>query len=128
MKKAPAKTMRRTIQVGGSLREAAGRVADAWHRAERGETVAPRDSITFLSWSALASVMTDKRHEMLRHLHRNPAPGIRALARALGRDYKRVHQDVQALIAVGLVDNEDGTLRADYDEIRASIKMTGKAA
>jgi predicted transcriptional regulator len=128
MKRATAKTARKNVYVGGSLREAARRVASAWHRAERGETVAPQDNITFLSWSALAAVMTDKRHELLRYLRRNPTPGIRALARALGRDYKRVYEDVQALMAVGLVDNEGGILRADYDEIRASIKVSDRAA
>jgi len=63
----------RRIIVGGGLEEAAKRVAEAWHRAERGETFEPEDNVTFASWSALASVMSDKRHELLKHLHRNPA-------------------------------------------------------
>jgi predicted transcriptional regulator len=115
-------------RVGGSLGEAARRVAEAWRRAERGEKVAPRDTITFLTWSALAATMTDKRHELLRFLRAHPTRGIRALARALGRDYKRVHADVRALMAVGLVENAGGILRADYDEIHASIKMKDAAA
>ena len=53
--------MKKRVFVGGSLREAGQRVVDAWHRAERGEKVTPRDDITFVSWSALASAMTDKR-------------------------------------------------------------------
>jgi predicted transcriptional regulator len=53
---------------------------------------------------------------------------IRALARDLGRDYKRVHDDVSALEAVGLIERKDGTLRADYDEIRTSISLTPQAA
>ena len=120
--------MKRKMHVGGSLGEAAGRVAEAWHRAERGQKVVPQDTVTFLSWSALASVMTDKRHELLRYLRLHPTQGIRALSRALGRDYKRVHEDVRALMAVGLVENDEGTLRADYDEIQASIKMSEAAA
>ncbi len=119
--------MRKKIQVGGSLREAASRVASAWHRAEKGRKVVVQDTVTFLSWSALASVMTDKRHELLRHLHDHPAPGIRPLARALGRDYKRVYEDVKALASVGLVEEGEGGLRADYDEIQTSIKV-GDAA
>lgn len=61
---------KRTLIVGGDLEQAARRVAKAWHRAERGETVEPEDNVTFVSWSALASVMSDKRHELLEHLHR----------------------------------------------------------
>ena len=89
--------------------------------------MAPRDNVTFVTWSALAAAMTDKRHELLRHLHDHPAPSIRALARALGRDYKRVHEDVRALAAVGLVEKQGGLLRADYDEIRATIKVNEAA-
>ncbi len=65
--------------------------------------------------------MTDRRYELLRHLHGHPAPSIRALARDLGRDFKRVHADVAALEAIGLIERDEGMLRADYDEIRAAI-------
>lgn len=114
---------KRSIIVGGGLEEAAKRVAEAWHRAERGEPDEPEDNVTFVSWSALASVMTDKRHELLKHLHRHPAPSLRALARELGRDYKRVHEDVAALTSVGLVERGENGLYADYDEIRTVITL-----
>jgi len=113
----------RRIIVGGGLEEAAKRVAEAWHRAERGETFEPEDNVTFASWSALASVMSDKRHELLKHLHRNPARSLRALSRELGRDYKRVYEDVAALTAVGLVERGEDGLHADYDEIRTVITL-----
>jgi len=114
---------KRKIIVGGSLEEAARRVAEAWHRAERGETVETEDNVSFTSWSALASVMSDKRHELLKHLHRHPAPSLRALARELGRDYKRVHEDVSVLASVGLVERRKDGLYADYDEIRTVIAL-----
>src|SRR5690606_41303388 len=69
-------------------------------RSESGEAVEAEDNVTFTSRSALASVMSDKRHELLKHLHRHPAPSLRALARELGRDYKRVYEDVAALASV----------------------------
>ena len=115
--------IRKKAYVGGSLEEAAKRLVDAWHRAERGGKVAPRDNVTFVTWSALSAAMTDKRHALLRHLRAHPAPSVRALARALKRDYKRVHEDVRALESVGLVERKGGFLRADYDEIQASIKV-----
>lgn len=115
--------MKKQIFVGGSLQDSARRVSEAWHRAERGETFEAEDNVTFTSWSALASVMTEKRYELLRHIHRRPAPSIRALSRELGRDFKRVHEDVTALESIGLIERQDGMLRADYDEIRAAILM-----
>lgn len=120
--------MKKTILVGGSLRDAAARVADAWRKAERGEPVEPKDTVTFLTWSSLASVMTDRRHELLCHLREHPAASIRALARDLGRDFKRVHEDVTALEAVGLIERKDGMLCAGYDEIQTVISVVPRAA
>lgn len=77
------------VHVGADFDAAAKRVADAWHRAEAGESV-DEDNLTFVSWNALSRVMTTRRFELLRHLHRNPAASVAALARALTRDYKRV--------------------------------------
>ena len=120
--------MKKQVFVGGTLKDAATRVADAWRRAERGEPVETQDNVTFVSWSALASHMTEKRYELLRRLHERPAVSIRALARDLGRDFKRVHEDVAALEAIGLIEREGGLLRADYDEIHASIRLDAPAA
>jgi predicted transcriptional regulator len=62
--------------------------------------------------------MTPKRLELLRHVHRHPARSIRALAAALGRDYRRVHPDVEALAAAGLSDRDEHGLRADYRTVK----------
>jgi predicted transcriptional regulator len=115
--------MSKTITVGGSLYDAAQRFKDTLHRAERGEDFEPIDTVTFLTWSALASVMTDKRFELLRHLRQYPAASIRALARAVGRDYKRVHDDLSALSGIGLVVRDGETWRVDFDEIHTSISL-----
>jgi predicted transcriptional regulator len=100
----------------------AQRVIDAWHRAERGEAV-EEHHVSFESWQRLASVLTPKRVELLRYLHLHSTPSIAELARALGRDYKRVHADVEALTAARLIDRTPGGLRADYGEIRARIAV-----
>ena len=52
-----------------------------------------------------------------------PIPSIRAVARAMERDYKRVHDDLTALAAVGLVTHEGGLWRANYDKISAALKV-----
>lgn len=103
--------------------EMAARVADVWHRAESGEDVAPSRHVSFASWEALSAVMTPKRLELLRHLHGRPAASIAALARDLGRDYRRVHDDVEALVEAGLIDRGADGLRAEYEAIQADIAM-----
>ena len=110
------------IHVGGTFADTKARILDAVARAKRGETVR-EDHITFASWEALARVMTTKRFQLLRHLHSSPEVSVAALARSLGRDYKRVHEDVEALSAAGLIERGDRGLRADYDEIRTQIAL-----
>ena len=87
------------IHVGGTFADTKARILDAIARAKGGETVR-EDHVTFASWEALARVMTTKRFQLLRHLHVSPEVSVAALARSLGRDYKRVHEDVEALSAL----------------------------
>jgi len=115
--------MKKKIYVGGTLRDVGKRFIDAVRKVERGGKVVSQSNVTFLSWTALSAVMSDKRHELLVHLNSHPTKTVRALARALKRDYKRVYEDVKALKTVGLIDVEEGMLRADYDEIQTTIKV-----
>ena len=111
------------ITVGGALDdEASRRFVNAWHRAERGEVFHERH-LAFESWDALARVMTGKRMELLHYVRRHKVASVRALAKALGRDYSNVHADVQALAAAGLLDTADGGVQADYDVIETKIAI-----
>ncbi len=111
------------ITVGGAMEdEASRRFVDAWHRADRGETFHERH-LAFESWDALARVLTGKRMELLRYVRRHKVTSVRALAKALERDYSNVHADVQALTAAGLLDATDGGVRADYDAIETKIAI-----
>jgi predicted transcriptional regulator len=111
------------ITVGGAMEgEASRRFVDAWHRAKRGETFRERH-LAFESWDALARVLTGKRMELLRYVRRHKVASVRALAKALKRDYSNVHADVQALTAAGLLDSTDGGMRADYDAIETKIAI-----
>ena len=55
--------------------------------AEAGQPVEPTDRIYFEDWAALCAVLTPKRYELLRHLRRTPASGVRPLARALAKSF-----------------------------------------
>ncbi|MGC8500882.1 MAG: hypothetical protein ACP5OS_06880 [Leptospirillia bacterium] len=79
--------------------------------------------LSFESWDALSRVLTGKRMELLRYVHRHKVPIIRALAKALVRDYKNVHADVRALAVVGLLDLSKGDICANYDAIETTIAI-----
>ena len=111
------------ITVGGAIeKEASRRFVDAWHRAERGERFHERH-LAFDSWDALARVLTARRMELLRYVRRHRVTSVRALAKALGRDYSNVHADVRALSAAGLLDATERGVRADYDAIETKIAI-----
>ena len=110
------------IIVGGNLEEDAAAFADVWHKAERGETVTDH-VLAFESWEGLARVMTGERLRLLRHLHAHPEPSIAGLARSLGRQYRRVHDDVVALQGAGLVLREAGLVRATADSVTAEVRL-----
>ncbi|MBV9286799.1 MAG: helix-turn-helix domain-containing protein [Hyphomicrobiales bacterium] len=71
----------------------------------------------------MVRTLSPKRLELLRHLHRAPARSIPALAQALSRDYRRVHEDVEALEAAGLINRDESGLRADYDAFEVSMRV-----
>jgi predicted transcriptional regulator len=118
-------TKRVQVHVGDSLDAIGHLVVDAWHRAERGELtgVNAEVHIGFETWETMVRVLSPKRLELLRHLHRNPAKNIRALAAALGRDYRRVHEDVEALEAAGLLERDKAGVRADYDAFDVKLRV-----
>jgi len=109
------------IHVGEGFDQVAKRVASAWKRAAAGQAV-HEHHVTFVSWEALAAVMTKRRYELLRHLRQHPAPSVAALARAVGRDYKRIHEDVEALAEIGLIERDHG-LSAPFDTIEATLRL-----
>jgi predicted transcriptional regulator len=114
------------IHVGDNLDAMGQRVVDAWHRAERGELTeaSAERHIGFETFELFARVMTPRRLELLRHVHRHPPRSIRALSIALGRDYRRVHADVAALVAAGLLDRDAAGLHADYATLRLETRIT----
>ncbi len=97
------------VHVGETMEEVGARAVGAWHRMARGEQVDEKH-VSFATW------------ETLRHVHQNPAPNIRALAQSLHRDDRRVHDEVEARAAAGLLDRDADGVRADYDAF--DVRMT----
>jgi predicted transcriptional regulator len=119
-----------TVDIHVGLDDAAlkARVLSAVSRAEAGQDVC-ESHVTFESWEGLSKVLTGKRLELLRHLRTQPAASIAELGRVIGRDYKRVYEDVEILTKAGLVERTpEGGICAGYDEIRTSIPLLPSAA
>lgn len=82
----------------------------------------------FESPAALFRVLTPKRWELIEGLQKTGPIGVRALARALGRDVKRVHDDASAMIEIGLIEKTtEGKLMVPFTEIRADFVMRSAA-
>jgi predicted transcriptional regulator len=111
------------VTVDGTFEEdAPRRFVDAWRRGERGHKFRERH-VAFESWDALARVLTERRLELLRYVRRHKISSIRALAKALRRDYSNVYSDVRTLSNAGLLDTEKGAMRADYDAIETRVAI-----
>ena len=110
----------------GTTEDMGRRFVSAWRRLENGERVRERH-LTFTNLSALLNALTPKRLELLREVRREAAPSVRALADRLGRDYKRVHGDVDTLSAVGLLERSGIEISAPYDVIQADLDLRAVA-
>jgi predicted transcriptional regulator len=78
----------------------------------------------FESPAALFRVLTPKRWELLERLQGLGPSSLRGLARSLERDVKRVHEDVAALIEVGLVEKtERGRIHVPFTVIEADFEL-----
>jgi len=110
------------IHIGETIDDVGGRFVDAWHRIERGGAVNEKH-VSFSDWETMVRVLSPKRLALLRHLHWHPARNIRVLTQALNRNYRRVHDDVEALEAAGLLDRDKDGLRAEYDAFDVGMRV-----
>jgi predicted transcriptional regulator len=67
--------------------------------------------------------MAGERYRLLRQLHSRPEKSINAVAQALHRQYRRVHEDVTALESAGLIERTDGQVRTAADKLSAAIVL-----
>lgn len=87
------------------------------------------ESINFESPGAFFSQLTERRWQMIRVVMGGATVGVRELARRLERDVKRVHEDAQALVALGLLEKTaSGALRCPFDDIHVDMHLTAEPA
>jgi len=113
------------IEIGiGTAKESYKKFIDAWHKAESGESTDVEVHLNFEDLETLVSVLTTKRLELLKALRRQGPMSVRALSKAIERDYKNVHVDVAALEAVDLIQRDDDELVfAPWDVIDAQLRL-----
>ena len=117
-------TKKRKVRIHVEDLKASGqRFVEAWRRAERGDPV-HEEHLSFERLEGLLATLSPKRIELVRFVRRKPNLSIAALARELGRDYKRVHNDVRALQAAGLLEEDETGLHAPYAGADAELSFS----
>jgi predicted transcriptional regulator len=91
-------------------------------KSYRGETLA------FETPAAFFGKLTERRWELVRALQGQGAMSIRELARRVARDVKRVHEDVSALIELGLIERTEDGVTCPFARIHIDFELAAKAA
>lgn len=85
--------------------------------------------ISYATPAQLFATFPPKRWEVVGMVQAIGPTSLRALARALGRDVKRVHEDVAVLLAEGVLERDDNRkLFVPYATIHVSFDLMAKAA
>jgi predicted transcriptional regulator len=111
------------IHVGGSFADDARRILAAARQAEAGNPALPEIHVSFEDWDTFFRVLTPTRIALLRHIHAHHVPSIRALSQAIGRDYRRVQDDVEALLGAGLIERRGTALATEWNGSDADIDV-----
>ena len=106
----------------GSLQDMANRFTHAWNLASKGIEV-NETNVTFLDIQTMLDTLSPRRSDLLKYLRKNGANNIKALALALGRDYKNVHNDVAILLSAGLLLQDGRKLSAPWDELSTHVSL-----
>ena len=106
-----------------SIADMGKRFTNAWNRAAAGKKVA-ETNITFLDVQTMIDTLSPRRLDLLKHVRQHGSDSVKALALALERNYKNVHNDVVVLESAGLLVREGRKLSAPWDELSASVSLT----
>lgn len=82
------------------------------------------ESLNFESPAIFFSRLTERRWTMINVLQMMGTTGVRELARQLQRDVKRVHEDAQVLVELGLIERDaKGALTCPYADIHVDMHI-----
>lgn len=111
-----------TVTLDADWKSAIRRVAHAATGAEAGSYQG--ETLNFDSPAAFFSHLTKNRWMIVYALKGAGEVGVRDLARRIGRDVKRVHEDATALVNLGLIERTDeGALICPFADIHVDMHM-----
>ncbi len=97
----------------------------AGQRAQAGSYAG--EVLNFETAGAFFAQLTARRWALVHALQGAGALPVRELARRVGRDVKRVHDDVESLAALGLVERTDtGGVRCPFATIHVDMHLTAR--
>lgn len=84
------------------------------------------ETLNFESPGAFFGRLTERRWALVTALQGQGAMAVRELARRVGRDVKRVHEDVRVLAELGLVERDDGRgVLCPYADVHIDMHVHG---
>ena len=109
-----------TITIGADVRS---RTKALFSQAiERGEDCG--EFLDFATPALFFSKLSDKRWQLLNAIQGAGEVGVRELARRVGRDVKRVHEDAAALVDLGLVEKTArGGLLCPFADVHVDMHL-----
>ena len=85
------------------------------------------ESLTFESPGSFFEVFNARRWDIILKLQTLGKTSIRALAKQVGRDMRRVHDDVKFLISRGIIEQDEKGVCVPYDTIHAEFTLKAEA-
>ncbi|HMQ57306.1 MAG TPA: MarR family transcriptional regulator [Rhizobiaceae bacterium] len=105
------------------------RMKEAARAIDKGDFTPQPARLSFDSMAQLFETLTPGRWRLIESLTRSGPSSIRALSRALSRDYSSVHRDVSRLLELNLIKkSEDGLILVPWRKITASMNLTPELA
>jgi len=116
------KTIHVTIRSTASVLDEVLKTA---RKLQQGLPVAEAETeLTFNDAATMLSTLSKKRLELLTFLRRQGAITIKELSRQLNRNYSNVHEDVQLLLRLGLLDKDKtDKIYVPWDELNISLPL-----
>ena len=117
------------VQAGEPATASLARARATMQALQGGKRSEPYFGVGFESMAQMLATFTARRLDLLATLREQGPTTIAALARTLGRDYKNVHGDVNALIQWLAVERDDqGQVFVPWDEVDIRLPLTRRAA
>lgn len=113
-----------------STNEAFEDVRKSFTAVMSGQSISDPFTLTFPDIESLSRTMLSSgRLQIINAMTGADAMSIRELSRRIGRDFRGVHRDVQALLNAGVIDHdENGKIVFPYDAIHFDFTLQSSAA